>query len=135
MPDRHGWGGKKTQEAEGNFCAGEAARKHQGKLGGPEFGPWLAQASILNVDDEPNMLNFLVRTLGPLRKRIEEASDTEQASRKLDADYFVCITFARRTWGGAGEPRNQTPRSKIPWSCSGIIACREFATSAACPER
>ena len=70
---------------------GETARKSQEKLGDPEFGPWLAQASILVVDDEPGMRNFLVRTLGPLCKRIEEAADTEEASRKLDANYFDVV--------------------------------------------
>ena len=42
---------------------------------GPEFGPWLEKASILVVDDEPGMRNFLVRTLGPRAKRVEEAAD------------------------------------------------------------
>lgn len=41
----------------------------------PDFGPWLAQASILVVDDEPGMRNFLVKTLGPRCKSIQEASD------------------------------------------------------------
>jgi DNA-binding NtrC family response regulator len=50
----------------------------------PEFGPWWAQASILVVDDEPGMRNFLVRTLKPRCKRIEEAADANEASRKLD---------------------------------------------------
>ena len=40
----------------------------------PEFGPWLAQASILVVDDEPGMRNFLVKTLGPRCKVIAEAA-------------------------------------------------------------
>jgi DNA-binding NtrC family response regulator len=57
----------------------------------PEFGPWLAQASILVVDDEPGMRNFLVRTLGPRCKRIEEAADTAEASRKLDAQAFDVV--------------------------------------------
>ena len=78
-------------ENRGEFCAGETARKSQEQLGDPEFGPWLAQASILVVDDEPGMRNFLVRTLGPLCKRIEEAADTEQASRKLDANHFDVV--------------------------------------------
>nr|WP_246658113.1 sigma-54 dependent transcriptional regulator [Afipia massiliensis] len=60
-------------------------------MGDPEFGPWLAQASILIVDDEPGMRNFLVRTLGPRCKRIEEAADTEEASRKLDANHFDVV--------------------------------------------
>jgi CheY-like chemotaxis protein len=54
----------------------------------PEFGPWLAQASILVVDDEPGMRNFLVRVLGPRCKQIEEAADVKEASRKLDEQHF-----------------------------------------------
>jgi DNA-binding NtrC family response regulator len=54
----------------------------------PEFGPWLAQASILVVDDEPGMRNFLVKTLRPRCKLIEEAADTNEASRKLDTRHF-----------------------------------------------
>jgi DNA-binding NtrC family response regulator len=68
-----------------------AARKGQQTLGDSEFGPWLSQASILVVDDEPGMRNFLVRTLGPRCKRIEEAADTEEASRKLDANRFDVV--------------------------------------------
>ncbi|MEM7170589.1 MAG: sigma-54 dependent transcriptional regulator [Pseudomonadota bacterium] len=58
---------------------------------GPEFGPWLAQASILVVDDEPGMRNFLSRTLGPRCKRVETASSTAEASRILDEDHFDVI--------------------------------------------
>ncbi len=57
----------------------------------PEFGPWLAQASILVIDDEPGMRNFLVRTLGPRCKLIELAVDTEEAGRKLDAQHFDVV--------------------------------------------
>lgn len=57
----------------------------------PEFGPWLAHASVLVVDDEPGMRNFLVRTLGPRCKRIEEAADTEEATRKLDQQHFDVV--------------------------------------------
>lgn len=74
---------------------GEATRRPfesaQNEEPGPEFGPWLAQASVLVVDDEPGMRNFLVRTLGPRCKRIEEAADTEEASRKLDAQHFDVV--------------------------------------------
>ena len=69
----------------------EAMQKYPEMPGDPEFGPWLAQASILVIDDEPGMRNFLVRTLGPRCKRIEEAADTEEASRKLDANYFDVV--------------------------------------------
>jgi DNA-binding NtrC family response regulator len=69
----------------------ETARKHPEAVSDPEFGPWLAQASILVVDDEPGMRNFLARTLGPRCKRLEEAADTEEASRKLDAQHFDVV--------------------------------------------
>lgn len=75
----------------GEGMRGELARKIEEAPGDPEFGPWLAQASILVVDDEPGMRNFLVRTLGPRCKRIEEAADTEEASRKLDASSFDVV--------------------------------------------
>src|SRR5882757_11399111 len=57
----------------------------------PEFGPWLAQASILVVDDEPGMRNFLGRILGPRCKRIEEAADVKEASRELDEQLFDVV--------------------------------------------
>lgn len=57
----------------------------------PEFGPWLAQASILVVDDEPGMRNFLMRTLGPRCKRLELAGDTSEASQKLDQHHFDVV--------------------------------------------
>src|SRR5690606_15034710 len=47
--------------------------------------------SILVVDDEPGMRNFLVRTLGPRCKRIEEAVHTEEAARKLDESHFDVV--------------------------------------------
>jgi DNA-binding NtrC family response regulator len=77
--------------AGGHRVGAETARKIHQTTGDPEFGPWLAQASILVVDDEPGMRNFLVRTLGPRCKRIEEAADTEEASRKLDANHFDVV--------------------------------------------
>jgi DNA-binding NtrC family response regulator len=57
----------------------------------PAFGPWLAQASILVVDDEPGMRNFLVKILRPRCKLIEEAADAREASRRLDARHFDVI--------------------------------------------
>ncbi|MEX4009028.1 sigma-54-dependent transcriptional regulator [Neoaquamicrobium sediminum] len=69
----------------------QAARKLREPVGDPEFGPWLAQASILIIDDEPGMRNFLMRTLGPRCKRIEEAADTDEATRKLDEHHFDVV--------------------------------------------
>lgn len=68
----------------------------------PEFGPWLAQASILVVDDEPGMRNFLVRTLGPRCKRLEEAADTTEASAKLDAHHFDVVILDNIMPGKSG---------------------------------
>jgi DNA-binding NtrC family response regulator len=59
----------------------------------PEFGPWLAQASILVVDDEPGIRNFLVKILGPRCKAIAEAADTKEASRRLDAQHFDVVVL------------------------------------------
>ncbi|MFT3999864.1 MAG: sigma-54 dependent transcriptional regulator [Rhizobium sp.] len=61
------------------------------RVSNPEFGPWLAQASILVVDDEPGMRNFLLKTLGPRCKIIEEAENAAEASRKLDQQHFDVV--------------------------------------------
>jgi DNA-binding NtrC family response regulator len=68
----------------------EPAVKPGKTAAGPEFGA-LAQASILIVDDEPGMRNFLVRTLGPRCKLVDEAADTDQASRKLDSNRYDVV--------------------------------------------
>ena len=69
----------------------EAMHRPRDTAADPEFGPWLAQASILVVDDEPGMRNFLMRTLGSRCKRFEEAADVEEASRKLDQHHFDVV--------------------------------------------
>jgi DNA-binding NtrC family response regulator len=56
-----------------------------------EFGPWLSQASILVIDDEPGMRNFLVKILRPRCKNVTEASNTEEASRILDEEHFDVV--------------------------------------------
>ena len=72
------WGGEMMAGVSESACREETSNVAAGPTGlqtgehSPEFGPWLAQASILVVDDEPGMRNFLVRTLGPRAKRIEE---------------------------------------------------------------
>lgn len=69
----------------------DPARDAAGRAADPQFGPWLAQASILVVDDEPGMRNFLVKILGPRCKLIAEAADTKQASQKLDQQHFDVV--------------------------------------------
>src|SRR5437867_12592697 len=73
----------KASAAASPATGNEPAAKLGKPAGGPEFSA-LAQASILIVDDEPGMRNFLVRTLGPRCKHVEEAADTDEASRMLD---------------------------------------------------
>lgn len=56
-----------------------------------DFGPWLAKASILIVDDEPGMRNFLMRTLESRCSFVDEAADAAEATRKLDERFFDIV--------------------------------------------
>ena len=56
-----------------------------------DFGPWLRKASILIVDDEPGMRNFLKRTLQPRCARIDEAKDVAQASGLIDENRYDIV--------------------------------------------
>ncbi len=56
-----------------------------------EYGPALAGASILVVDDEPGMRNFLVKTLSPRVQRVEQAASPLEATEKLDAAHFDLV--------------------------------------------
>lgn len=51
----------------------------------------LRPVSILIVDDEPGMRNFLVRLLGPRCHWIEAASSAAEASERLDARHFDLV--------------------------------------------
>lgn len=62
----------------------------------------LRQVSILIVDDEPGMRNFLMRTLGPLCKRIEEAANAAAASKLLDAQHFDLVILDNVMPGQSG---------------------------------
>jgi DNA-binding NtrC family response regulator len=57
----------------------------------PDFGPWLAKASVLIIDDEPGMRNFLMRTLETRCAFVDEAADTAEATRKLDERHFDIV--------------------------------------------
>lgn len=67
-----------------------------------EFGPWLSQASILIVDDEPGMRNFLVKILTPRCKRVVEAKDVIEASRALDNEQFDVVILDNIMPGKSG---------------------------------
>lgn len=62
----------------------------------------LSNVSILVVDDEPGMRNFLVRTLGPRCKRIQEADSAEAASKLLDGQHFDLIILDNVMPGQSG---------------------------------
>ena len=56
-----------------------------------EFGVSLALASVLVVDDEPGMRNFLVKILAPRCKRVEQAANVVDASKLLDEKHFDIV--------------------------------------------
>lgn len=80
----------------------DPARETLEQVADPEFGPWLAQASILIVDDEPGIRNFLVKILRPRCKAIDEAADSKEASRKLDAYHFDVVILDNVMPGKSG---------------------------------
>ncbi|UYV36827.1 sigma-54 dependent transcriptional regulator [Rhodobacteraceae bacterium D3-12] len=56
-----------------------------------EFGSTLAGASILVVDDEPGMRNFLSKILEPRCKRVVEAASPEEGTQALDKAHFDLV--------------------------------------------
>lgn len=64
--------------------------------------PLLAGASILVVDDEPGMRNFLVKTLSPRCLKVAEAQDTAAAARLMDGTHFDLIILDNIMEGGSG---------------------------------
>ena len=69
---------------------------------GKEFGSWLSQASILVVDDEPGIRNFLVKTLKPRCREVAEACDTIEASSALDRNNFDVVILDNIMPGQSG---------------------------------
>ena len=67
-----------------------------------EFGAGLSLASILVVDDEPGMRNFLVKILRPRCKRVEQAANAEEASKLLDASHFDIVILDNVMPGKSG---------------------------------
>ena len=56
-----------------------------------EYGATLSGASILVVDDEPGMRNFLAKTLRPRVRRVVEAASPAEASIALDDGNFDLV--------------------------------------------
>ena len=70
-----------------------AAGGQQKGDGRPEddYGENLAAASILVIDDEPGMRNFLTKVLTPRCKRVEQARSAREASGILDQAHFDLV--------------------------------------------
>ncbi|MFG1317185.1 sigma-54-dependent transcriptional regulator [Xanthobacter autotrophicus] len=66
------------------------------------FSPHLSGASILVVDDEPGMRNFLVRMLASRCRHVAEAADVATASRLLEATPFDLIILDNIMAGRSG---------------------------------
>lgn len=67
-----------------------AAAKQPAK-GRDDYGETLASASILVIDDEPGMRNFLTKILQPRCKRVEQARSCQAASDILDQAHFDLV--------------------------------------------
>ncbi|MBY6092257.1 sigma-54-dependent transcriptional regulator [Maritimibacter alkaliphilus] len=59
--------------------------------GRDEYGGRLSGASILVVDDEPGMRNFLTKILGPHVKLVEQAASPSEATRRLDETHYDLV--------------------------------------------
>ncbi|MEP2533043.1 sigma-54 dependent transcriptional regulator [Shimia sp.] len=80
----------------------QVERKLAQTKGQSEFGISLTTASVLVVDDEPGIRNFIVKILQPLVGRIEQAANTEVASRLLDANHFDIVILDNVMPGTSG---------------------------------
>lgn len=67
-----------------------------------ELSPFLRDASVLVLDDEPGMRSFLVRTLADCCKRVEEAGDSSTASRLLERNHFDLVILDNILKGQGG---------------------------------
>ncbi|SMX50516.1 sigma-54-dependent transcriptional regulator [Maliponia aquimaris] len=67
-----------------------------------DYGRALGAASVLIVDDEPGMRNFLGKTLGPRVNRLAEAGSAREATERLDEAQFDVIVVDNKMPGGSG---------------------------------
>ncbi len=67
-----------------------------------DFGPGLAEASVLVVDDEPGMRGFLMRALRQRCAEVAEAADCAEASRLLDTRRFDVVILDNLMPGQSG---------------------------------
>ncbi|MGA0541895.1 sigma-54-dependent transcriptional regulator [Neotabrizicola sp. VNH66] len=83
-------------------AAARTAEPAAQKLPASDFGPALAQAAILVVDDEPGMRHFLQRVLGGRCRTLEVASSTAEAGGKLAAGHFDVVILDNIMQGKRG---------------------------------
>ncbi|ASM74556.1 MULTISPECIES: sigma-54-dependent transcriptional regulator [Roseobacteraceae] len=62
-------------------------------MAGDEYGGTLAGASVLVIDDEPGMRNFLVKMLEPRVKRVAQAASPAEATQLLDKTHFDVVVL------------------------------------------
>ncbi len=67
-----------------------------------DYGGTLAGASVLVIDDEPGMRNFLTKILEPRVKRVEEAGSPKEATLKLDEAHYDLVILDNLMPGGTG---------------------------------
>ncbi len=67
-----------------------------------DFGAELAASSILVVDDEPGMRNFLVKILASRCRQVEQAANVEEASALLDRAHFDIVILDNVMPGKSG---------------------------------
>lgn len=67
-----------------------------------DYGRTLSTASVLVIDDEPGMRNFLAKTLGPRVKRLAQAGSAREATERLDEAQFDVIVVDNKMPGGSG---------------------------------
>ncbi len=61
--------------------------------GRDEYGDSLSGASILVIDDEPGMRNFMTKILEPRCKRVEQAASADEATAILDQSHFDLVVL------------------------------------------
>ncbi len=86
------------QFSVGQGCMSKAQPENVDK----EFGASLSLASILVVDDEPGMRNFLVKILRPRCKRVEQAANADEASKIMDTSHFDIVILDNVMPGKSG---------------------------------
>src|SRR6056297_1729717 len=67
-----------------------------------DYGENLSRAAVLIIDDEPGMRNFLIKTLGPRCKRVEQARSAEEAGEILDQVHFDLVILDNVMPGKSG---------------------------------